>query len=232
MMKKLIIVVILFNSFLFSYYQVGNTVSLEDQSYPLSVCYGDYSNDTLRLADFNPELTGLADKVIFFRITASWWGPSCADVPYFDLLHSDFENEPIVIFENIVDLNQPYSCEEWGEFGVQGIPILTADEGGHHFFDLFGHSFTWSVILGPDMVVKHSSAGSVEASIIQNILDEYGLEGLLGDQNHDGLVNIQDVILIINFVLNAEYNYLADLNSDEIVNIQDIIFIISIILEA
>ena len=81
------------------------------------------------------------------------------------------------------------------------------------------------------MVVKHSSAGSVEASIIQNILDEYGLEGLLGDQNHDGLVNIQDVILIINFVLNDEYNSLADLNSDEIVNIQDIILIISIILE-
>ena len=82
------------------------------------------------------------------------------------------------------------------------------------------------------MVVKHSSAGSVEASIIQTILDEYGLEGLLGDQNHDGLVNIQDVILIINFVLNDEHNSLADLNSDEIVNIQDIILIISIILEA
>ena len=45
---------------------------MEDQLYPLSVCYGDYSSNTLKLADFNPDITELEDKIIFFRITASW----------------------------------------------------------------------------------------------------------------------------------------------------------------
>ncbi len=231
MKKTVIIMALFFNSFLFSYYQVGDTISIADQSYPLSVCYGDYLNDTLKLADFNSDITGEQDKVIFFRFTASWWGPSCAEVPYFDAFHFIFENQPVVIFENIDDLNQPYSCEEWGEFGEEGIPILTTDENSPYFFYLFGNSYTWSVVLGPDMVVKYSSPGSIAPDIIQNILNEYNLGPVLGDQNQDGLVDILDAVQVINLVLEGEYQISADLNYDEIINIQDVIILISIILE-
>ena len=72
MRKSIIIISVFLQSFLLSYYQVGDTISMEDQLYPLNVCYGDYPNDTLKLADFNSEINEVQDKVIFLRLTASW----------------------------------------------------------------------------------------------------------------------------------------------------------------
>ena len=232
MRKYLIIPLLFLNSFLFSYYVYGDTVSIEDQSYPLNVCYGDYSDEILRLSDFNGDLNGGYYNVIVFRLTASWWGPSCAEVPSFDNLHNIFDNEPVVIFENIDDLNQPYSCQQWGEFGEENIPILTYDETNYNFFYMFGNNYTWSVVLGPDMVVKYSAEGEVNSNIIQNILVEYNLteEIMLGDQNYDGLVNILDVVQLVNLILDGGYEDIGDLNNDGVTNIQDIILIINIIL--
>jgi len=52
----------------------------------------------------------------------------------------------------------------------------------------------------------------------------------LGDINEDGEINIQDVILLINLILNNEYDDLADLNSDNIANVLDVVQIVNIIL--
>lgn len=52
----------------------------------------------------------------------------------------------------------------------------------------------------------------------------------LGDINEDGVINIQDVILLINLILNNEYDALADLNSDSISNVLDVVQIVNIIL--
>ena len=51
-----------------------------------------------------------------------------------------------------------------------------------------------------------------------------------GDLNDDGEVNILDVISLINFVLNNDYNSIADMNNDNILNILDIILLVNIIL--
>ncbi len=55
-------------------------------------------------------------------------------------------------------------------------------------------------------------------------------ESVSGDINADTLVNVQDVVLVVNFVLSNEYNSLADLNSDGIVNVLDIVQVVNIIL--
>jgi len=57
----------------------------------------------------------------------------------------------------------------------------------------------------------------------------------LGDINIDGVVNILDVILVVNFILETSYPtneeiWSSDLNEDSSINIQDIILIINIIL--
>ncbi len=52
----------------------------------------------------------------------------------------------------------------------------------------------------------------------------------LGDINSDTLVNIQDVILLVNLILNQDYNNSADINSDQIIDILDVVQIISMIL--
>ena len=72
MRKYLAISFFFLNSFLFAYYQYGDTISIEDQSYPLNVCYGDYPDGILRLSDFNGDSNGGDYKVIVFRMTATW----------------------------------------------------------------------------------------------------------------------------------------------------------------
>ena len=55
---------------------------------------------------------------------------------------------------------------------------------------------------------------------------------LEGDINLDDLVNVIDIMLLIEFILNDEYNEEADFNNDEVLNIIDIYFILEIIIES
>ena len=56
-----------------------------------------------------------------------------------------------------------------------------------------------------------------------------------GDINLDQVINVQDVITIINYILgqidlNQQQQNLADLNNDSSINVQDIILVVNIIL--
>ena len=59
--------------------------------------------------------------------------------------------------------------------------------------------------------------------------------GLLGDVNGDGLVNITDVVLLVEHILNIENQSFiienADINSDNTINITDATLLVNIILE-
>ena len=73
-------------------------------------------------------------------------------------------------------------------------------------------------------------AGYYDFSVVATQLAEDG------DVNLDDSINIQDIVLIINYILGSmEFDStqlsLADLNNDSYVNIQDIILLINIILE-
>ena len=79
------------------------------------------------------------------------------------------------------------------------------------------------LILVFNFIYSHSSYYSYDLIDLSN-------RQTVGDINEDGDINIQDVILLINLVLNNEYNDLADLNSDDIVNVLDVVQIVNIIL--
>jgi len=53
---------------------------------------------------------------------------------------------------------------------------------------------------------------------------------LLGDLNYDGEINVVDAIIIINMILDEQFDSLADLNEDEAINIMDIVLLVNIIL--
>ena len=56
-------------------------------------------------------------------------------------------------------------------------------------------------------------------------------DGVLGDLNGDGTINILDVIIMVNIILGVEpESALADLNGDGVVNILDIVQEINLIL--
>ena len=75
--------------------------------------------------------------------------------------------------------------------------------------------------------------GTYGRGIWDFVIDEFII--IDGDANLDQLVNIQDIILIVNFVLNfseptQQQFESSDINQDGILNVSDIIEIINIIL--
>ena len=61
---------------------------------------------------------------------------------------------------------------------------------------------------------------------------KYGLDYLilLGDVNHDGVINILDVVLVVGYVLDMSYIIEGDTNEDGVLNILDIVTLITFIL--
>jgi hypothetical protein len=53
-------------------YDVGETVSESHQNISFDVCYGDYPENALKLADFNGALNGGDYQVMFINTAASW----------------------------------------------------------------------------------------------------------------------------------------------------------------
>ncbi len=74
------------------------------------------------------------------------------------------------------------------------------------------------------------SLGDSEKNYIRSVLEEHYQQSITGDINEDTLVNIQDVILIINLILNAEFNLVADMNLDNSVDVLDVIQLVNLIL--
>ena len=50
------------------------------------------------------------------------------------------------------------------------------------------------------------------------------------DINQDNMINIQDIIVMVNFILDGRYERVADMNEDDSVDILDIVELINIIL--
>mgnify|MGYP003951872853 CR=1 FL=1 len=120
---------------------------------------------------------------------------------------------------------------------------------------VIGFSFTGGAIPAGDGLLTNisytnSDSGNTELCIIDTIVsDENGVgllssgdcvnvdinDIMLGDINNDNVLNVQDVVLLINFILgsidpsDSEY-YAADINSDGILNVQDVVILINIIL--
>tara|TARA_Y100001970_G_C14170549_1_gene823883 strand:- start:435 stop:1667 length:1233 start_codon:yes stop_codon:yes gene_type:complete len=55
-------------------------------------------------------------------------------------------------------------------------------------------------------------------------------DNLLGDLNNDGGLNVSDIIILINLILNDQYDILGDINQDASLNIADCILLINLIL--
>jgi hypothetical protein len=119
---------------------------------------------------------------------------------------------------------------------------------------------------GPDWISTTPSSGQVEAGSSETFVVEVDASGLEdgtyqsylsighgwpslpvsmlvsgsasmpGDINADGVVNIQDIIFLLNYILGTddpdttEFNA-ADVNEDGVLNIQDIILTVSLILD-
>ena len=74
-MKIYINTLLLFLSFVFANYDVGDFISESDQNLTKSTCYAgnDYEvNDNWKLADWNGDVNGGHYNVIFIEMSATW----------------------------------------------------------------------------------------------------------------------------------------------------------------
>ena len=91
----------------------------------------------------------------------------------------------------------------------------------------------WSVDYIPE--INTARFGTYGRGIWDFVIDDnYDLN--LGDVNFDNIVNIQDIILVINFIIELGYPnnqefISSDINEDGIINVLDIVLIIDIIFD-
>jgi len=144
------------------------------------------------------------------------------------------------------DLNQPYSCTQWGNVPDGGATQIISDTG-YDIWELFESqsAFPSTVWLNHEMQVHDmmNNAGSWSiGSRIDQMLEECGslcedggCTTSVGDVNEDETLNIQDLITMVNHILGSSLLTdcaleAADMNSDGTINIQDLITLVNAIL--
>ena len=80
---------------------------------------------------------------------------------------------------------------------------------------------------------SYTIGGSVDALIIKTECENYPSceQGIVGDFNNDGFLNIVDIVMLVDIILNNNSdNPSFDINGDGLVNIVDIVILIDLIL--
>ena len=119
----------------------------------------------------------------------------------------------------------------------EGIPIIVDDIGAsigsYTLYDWFSinNYYMEMVVIDHNMVFRKLTTSTYAIDTeIQEILSEPGW--IIGDINHDQIVDILDIIIIMNIIMTGqEYYFGYDINNDEIVNILDIILLVDMIFD-
>ena len=145
------------------------------------------------------------------------------------------------------DLNQPYSCTQWGNVPDGGATQIISDTG-YDIWELFESqsAFPSTVWLNHEMQVydmmNNAGSWSIGSRIDQMLEDcgslcegEGGCTTAAGDVNEDETLNIQDLITMVNHILGSSLLTdcaleSADMNADGTINIQDLITLVNAIL--
>jgi len=96
------------------------------------------------------------------------------------------------------------------------------------------HTFTWSYIKdggGGSTDMPEDCAWVDYISFPPSMIEDDGDGAMQGDVNQDNLISVLDIVLIINMVLESEFNSLADLNEDGMVDVLDVILVVNLVLE-
>ena len=107
-----------------SVYEEGDPISEEHQNVVFEQCFGYDQDGEVKLADY-------IGKVLWIEMSAAWCVPCWETIPEIDdLVLNWIEDTSVVSFVSLADLDWPSlpTCEEWGEEGTAGIPIIV--DGG------------------------------------------------------------------------------------------------------
>lgn len=104
---------------------------------------------------------------------------------------------------------------------MEGYLLVSIPESGYEIDETLPFAIT-----ATSEVTGNSEEADFEITIIN-------FEFLLGDANNDGIVNISDIVVVINYIMNGSASPFvfekADVNGDGIINVLDITGIVNII---
>ena len=163
-------------------------------------------------------------------------------IEYYNLTEIDATNTEYTILssENTVynslyisDFNESY---ESVLVQVSGTCTQLPNEYGEWYLDNFMVNnllFQYEPILGQEYMISGPLYYTFNEFKInpRDFNDIELLNYYIGDLNQDNTVNVSDIVIIVNYILNIQYELIADLNNDQILNILDILLLINIILE-
>ena len=115
-------------------------------------------------------------------------------------------------------------------------------QGGDTYDDYYlpndGSPYPRDFIVDQEGVLQYAN-NEIDTEWMIYVLDELtggSSEGIAGDVNNDGMINILDIIQTVNIILGANLNptdyelWAADLNQDDNIDILDIVLIVNTIL--
>ena len=109
----------------------------------------------------------------------------------------------------------------YGDWCTGDIWALTYSEDGNHINE---------DLLRSDINITSFGVDENDELLFCGGSSIYKLTSTLGDLNEDGDLNILDIVVLINFILDSNYNSIGDLNNDNVLNILDIVLLIAAIL--
>ena len=146
------------------------------------------------------------------------------------------DDNRMLIVENFDEIEQPYTCEQWGAFAEENLPMIFTDgTPAWDFFlwDMFSLDCSaGTFVIDHNMriryVLDYFPSDSLNSFIIPELLNE--LEVSISYINGYGLINILDIISLANIILYDSLNELGDVNQDGETNILDIMTVVNFIL--
>ena len=151
-----------------------------------------------------------------------------------DALEEDWAEYGVKFIASLGDPGQPYSCTQWQNAGVGGMPlVLDENQSSTGFFDLFHDSwsaFPTFVLIDHTMTVR-AKPWNLESNSNTNSCDgsNSSVSGWSGGSTEDFIQQLVDECG--DLCITGGCNTISgDLNEDEILNIQDLITMVNHIL--
>ena len=162
--------------------------------------------------------------------TAIWQNFDQNEISFVGISNTNNQN----IINNFVEENSlsfPILFDPGSSGGVQG-----GDTYDMYYMPNDGSPYPRDFIIDQEGIIAYANNEIDTAWMISVIYDlTMTNNGILGDINQDGIINVLDVVTLINFILSTDIptedeSWASDLNQDSIINVLDVVLIINIIL--